>query len=59
MDEDVTHCIDAGWMKWRLASGVQCDKKVAPKLKEKFYRLMFRPTMVYVAESWLVKNSHI
>lgn len=35
-DEDVTHCIDAGWMKWKLTSGVQCNKKVTPKLKGKF-----------------------
>ncbi|PHT45695.1 Syntaxin-81 [Capsicum baccatum] len=29
IDEDVTNRIGAGWMKWRLASGVLCDKKVA------------------------------
>ncbi|XP_070032847.1 uncharacterized protein [Nicotiana tomentosiformis] len=33
IDEDVTHRIGVGWMKWRLASGVLCDKKVSPKLK--------------------------
>ncbi|KAK4359974.1 hypothetical protein RND71_022203 [Anisodus tanguticus] len=37
IDEDVTHRIGAGWMKWRLTSGVLCDKKVPPKLKGKFY----------------------
>ncbi|XP_070002232.1 uncharacterized protein [Nicotiana sylvestris] len=34
IDGDVTHRIGAGWMKWRLASDVLCDKKVPPKLKE-------------------------
>ncbi|PHT47935.1 hypothetical protein CQW23_12143 [Capsicum baccatum] len=33
IDEDVSHRIGAGWMKWKLASGVLCDKKVPPKLK--------------------------
>ncbi|XP_070018002.1 uncharacterized protein [Nicotiana sylvestris] len=28
IDEDVTHHIGAGWMKWRLAFGVLCDKNV-------------------------------
>ncbi|KAF3669254.1 putative RNA methyltransferase-like isoform X1 [Capsicum annuum] len=38
IDEDVSKRIGAGWMKWRLASGVSCDKKVPLKLKGKFYR---------------------
>ena len=28
IDEDVSHKIKAGWMKWRQASGVLCDKRV-------------------------------
>ncbi|XP_070026013.1 uncharacterized protein [Nicotiana sylvestris] len=59
IDEDVTHRIGAGWMKWRLASGVLCDKKVPPILKGKFYRAVVRPAMLYRAECWSVKNSHI
>ncbi|KAF3625884.1 hypothetical protein FXO37_30633 [Capsicum annuum] len=35
IDEDVTHRIGVGWMKWRLASEILCDKKVPPKLKKK------------------------
>ncbi|KAF3645330.1 putative pre-mRNA-processing factor 6-like [Capsicum annuum] len=59
IDEDVSHRIGAGWMKWKLASGVLCDKKVPPKLKGKFYRAVVRPAMLYGAECWSVKNSHI
>ncbi|KAG5586470.1 hypothetical protein H5410_046904 [Solanum commersonii] len=33
IDDDVTHRIGAAWRKWRLASGVLCDKKITPKLK--------------------------
>ncbi|PHT59458.1 Triose phosphate/phosphate translocator, chloroplastic [Capsicum baccatum] len=59
IDEDVSHHIGAGWMKWKLAAGVLCDKKVPPKLKGKFYRVVVRPTILYGAECWPVKNSHI
>ncbi|GJN12494.1 hypothetical protein PR202_ga30776 [Eleusine coracana subsp. coracana] len=34
IDEDVRHRISAGWLKWRQASGVLCDKRVPQKLKE-------------------------
>ncbi|KAK4372544.1 hypothetical protein RND71_007928 [Anisodus tanguticus] len=59
IDDDVTHRIGPGWMKWRLASGVLCDKKVPPKLKGKFYRVVVKPTMLYGVECWPVKTSHI
>ncbi|XP_070040607.1 uncharacterized protein [Nicotiana tomentosiformis] len=59
IDGDVTHRIRVGWMKWRLASGVLCDKNVPPKLKSKFYRAAVRPAMLYGAECWPVKISHI
>ncbi|XP_070013521.1 uncharacterized protein [Nicotiana sylvestris] len=58
-DKDVAHRIAAGWMKWRFASGVLCDKNVPPRLKGKFYGMMVRPTMLYGAECWPVKNSHV
>ncbi|XP_070056765.1 uncharacterized protein [Nicotiana tomentosiformis] len=33
IDEDVTHRIGVGWMKWRLTSRILCDKRVPPILK--------------------------
>ncbi|KAG5591071.1 hypothetical protein H5410_041585 [Solanum commersonii] len=59
IDDDVTHRIGAAWMKWRLASGVLCDKKIPPKLKGKFYRVVVRPALLYGAECWPVKNAHV
>ncbi|XP_019240777.1 PREDICTED: uncharacterized protein LOC109220764 [Nicotiana attenuata] len=59
IDEDITHRIGAGWMRWRLASGVLCDKNVPPRLKGKFYRVVVRPAMLYGAECWPVKKSHV
>ena len=38
INEDVSHRINAGWIKWRQASGVLCDHKVPQKLKGGFYR---------------------
>ncbi|KAM3306259.1 hypothetical protein P3S67_013129 [Capsicum chacoense] len=59
IDEDASHRIGAGWLKWRLTSGILCDKKAPPKLKGKFYRVAVRPAMLYGAECWPVKNSHV
>ncbi|KAF3659980.1 hypothetical protein FXO37_13722 [Capsicum annuum] len=59
IDEDVSHHIGVGWMKWRLASGILCDKKVPHKLKGKFYRIAIRPSILYEAECWPIKNFHI
>jgi hypothetical protein len=59
IDEDVSHRIKAGWMKWRQASGVLCDKRVPQKLKGKFYRTTIRPAMLYGAECWPTKRRHV
>ncbi|XP_070013898.1 uncharacterized protein [Nicotiana sylvestris] len=58
IDKDVAHRIGAGWMKWRLASGVLCDRNVPLRLKGKFYRVVVRLAMLYGAKCWPVKNSH-
>jgi hypothetical protein len=50
IDEDVSYKIRAGWVKWRQASGVLCDKKVPNKLKGKFYMMVIRPAIMYGAE---------
>ena len=59
IDEDVSHRIKAGWMKWRQASGVLCDKRVPQKLKGKFYRTTIRPAMLYGVECWPTKRRHV
>lgn len=40
----------------RLASRVFWDKKIPPKLKGKFYRVVVRSTLLYEAKCWPVKN---
>ncbi|XP_070055348.1 uncharacterized protein [Nicotiana tomentosiformis] len=55
IDEDATHHIGASWMRWRLDSGVLCDKNVPPRFKGKFYRVVVRPVMLYGVECWDVE----
>ncbi|KAF3656754.1 putative U-box domain-containing protein 34-like [Capsicum annuum] len=59
IDKDITNRIGAGWMKWRLASGVLCDKKVPLKLKGKFYRVVVRLAMLYSAEGERIRSEII
>ena len=59
IDSDVVHRINAGWVKWRAASGVLCDRRVPKRLKGKFYRTAIRPAILYGAECWAPKRSHI
>jgi hypothetical protein len=50
IDEDVSHRIKAGRLKWHQTSGVLCDPRVPLKLKGKFYRTAIRPVILYGAE---------
>ncbi|VFR02502.1 unnamed protein product [Cuscuta campestris] len=59
LDGDVGHRVGVAWAKWRLASGVLCDPKISPRMKGKFYRSVVRPAMLYGAECWAVKKTHV
>jgi hypothetical protein len=59
INEDVSHRIKDGWLKWHQASGVLCDPRVPLKLKGKFYRTVIRPAMLYEAECWPTKRRHV
>ncbi|VFQ84101.1 unnamed protein product [Cuscuta campestris] len=43
LDGDVGHRVGVAWAKWRLASGVLCDPKISPRMKE----------------CWAVKKTHV
>ncbi|KAM2681888.1 hypothetical protein EV2_013507 [Malus domestica] len=55
-DGDLNHRIQAGWMKWKSASGVLCDRRRPRKLKGKFCRTTIRSAMLYGTECWAVKH---
>ncbi|VFQ93092.1 unnamed protein product [Cuscuta campestris] len=59
LDRDVGHRVGLAWAKWRLALGVLCDPKISPRMKCKFYRSVVRPAMLYGAECWAVKKTHV
>ncbi|KAM1491852.1 hypothetical protein ACFX10_023850 [Malus domestica] len=50
LDGDLNHRIQAGWMKWKSASSVLCDRRMPLKLKGKFYRTTIKPAMLYGTE---------
>jgi len=58
IEADVSHRIQAGWLKWRRDSWVLCDKKVPLKLKGKFYRVAVKPALLYGTKCWAVKSQH-
>ncbi|KAI3685929.1 hypothetical protein L1987_79598 [Smallanthus sonchifolius] len=57
IDNDVVHRVQAGWCKWRAASGVLCDKRFPIGLKGKFYRVAVRPAMLYGTDCWAIKKT--
>lgn len=65
---DVTHRTTEGWLKWKAATGLFCDRSVSLKLKGKFYGVVVRPTLLYgykccplrkVQERWLETQKRI
>jgi len=59
IDVDINQWIKIGWQKWKMASGVLCDKKIPLKLKERVYRIVVKPTLLYGAKCWPIKRSYI
>ena len=59
IDEGVKYRIKAGWLKWRLSSGVLCDRRIPTRLKGDFYRTMIRPIMTYGAECLPIKKQYM
>src|SRR5215467_3203283 len=54
IDREVSGKIQAGWRKFREASGVLCDRRVPVRLKGKVYESAVRPAMLYASECWAI-----
>ena len=59
LEKEVSVRIQAGWGKWKEASGVLCDRKVPERVKGKFFAAVVRPAMLYGAECWATKQEHV
>lgn len=52
IDEDVSHCIKIGWLKWRIVSRVTYDKKMQLRIKCKLYNKHLPTTPPSIAQTW-------
>ena len=51
MAREITQSVSAAWRNWKRCSGVLCDRRMPLKLKEKVYKTVVRPAMLYGAET--------
>jgi hypothetical protein len=56
INEDVSHKIRAGLVKWRQTFDILCNNKVLNKLKDKIYMTVIRPAMMYGEKCWATKG---
>ena len=50
IDGNITNRILAGWLKWRVATGVLYGRKFSIRLKGKFYKVAMRLALLYGTE---------
>ena len=54
---DVDNRVRSAWNSWRGISGVICDKKVPVKPKNKLYKTVIKPTLIYGSECWALHKA--
>ena len=57
LDAALTHRIQSGLKNWKRVSGILCDRRIILRVKEKAYKTVVRPAMMYGAETWAVKKA--
>jgi len=59
IDEEINQRIKVGWLKWKHATSVLCDKRMPIGLKGKVYRTVVRPAIMYSSECGALKKTEI
>ena len=44
---EVSRRIQCGWNNWRKMSGVLCDKRIPPTVKDKIHKMVVQSVMLY------------
>ncbi|XP_045122647.1 uncharacterized protein LOC123511098 [Portunus trituberculatus] len=57
LDGEIIHRIQSGWKNWKRTTGVLCDQKISARVKEKVFKSVVRPAMLYGAERWPIKKA--
>ena len=47
IDKDVTHRIQAGWLKWQATTRELCDRNFSSRSKGKFCRDVIKSALLY------------
>ena len=50
-ENEIRKRIQPGWNSWRKVTGVLCDSKLSPGVKERLDKMMVTPTMLYGMET--------
>ena len=58
-EEEVRKRIQAGWMNWKKVSRVLCDRKLSARVKDKIYKSVVRPAMLYGTETVAVTKRQV
>ena len=56
--KDVTNRIKTSWVKQKGASRVLYDCRMPFALKDKFYRTVVRPALMYGSEYWVIQKQY-
>jgi len=59
IDRGINHRIRVTWKKCKSACGELCDKKIPVRLKERVYRMVVKPVVLYGAKCWPIKKTQV
>ena len=57
-NREVKRKVQAGWNAWKKITGVICDRRIAPRVKGKIYKVAVRPAMIFGLETLALTKKH-